>query len=103
MTSTSSVNYRDSYFEHPVLTTIRGEPTYKTVNHLKNELKANESSVLNTFGGVNRVYLGKVFTLAEYQRISSNNPFARTPNPGVLVPNRNGTAAQIVSAEIIIV
>ena len=35
MTLTSSVNYKDSYFEHPVLTAIRGEPTYETINHLK--------------------------------------------------------------------
>ena len=45
MTSTSSVNYKESYFEHPVLTDIRGGPTYETLNHLKNELKVNASSV----------------------------------------------------------
>ena len=99
MTSTSSVNYKDSYFDHPVLTTIRGEPTYDTLHHLKSELKANASSVPTTLGGSNRGYLGMVLTPAEYCRILPNDPFTQPPNPGVLVPNPNGTAAQIASAE----
>ena len=40
-----------------------------------------------------------VFTPAEYRCIAPNNPFTRPPNPGVLVPNLNGTATQIESAE----
>ena len=103
MTSTSSVNYKDSYFEHPVLTMIRGGPTYETLHHLKNELKANASSVPTTLGGGNHGYLGMVLAPAEYHHILPNYPFTRLPNPGVLVPNPNGTAARIASAEIIIV
>ena len=99
MTLTSSVNYKDSYSEHPFLTTICGEPTYETFHHLKNELKANVSSVPTTLGGGNHGYLGMILTPAEYLRIAPNYPFTRTPNPGVLVPNPNGTAAQIASAE----
>ena len=99
MTSNSSVNYKYSYFEHPVLTTIRGEPTYETLHHIKKELKANTISVLTTLGGGNHGYLGMVLTPAEYRRISPNDPFTQLPNPGVLVPNPNGTAAQITIAE----
>ena len=40
-----------------------------------------------------------VLTPAEYCRILPNDPFTRPPNPGVLVPNLNGTVAQIASAE----
>ena len=40
-----------------------------------------------------------VLTPAEYSRILPNNPFTQPPNPGILIPNLNGTAAQIVSAE----
>ena len=93
MTLTSFVNYKDSYFEHSVLTTIRREPTYETLQHLKNELKANESSVPTTLGGGNHGYLGMVLTQLEFHHILPNNPFTRPPNPGVLVPNLNGTAA----------
>ena len=45
------------------------------------------------------MYLGIVLTPVEYHRISPNNPFTRPPNPGVLVPNPNGKADQIASAE----
>ena len=93
MTSTSSVNYKESYFDHPVLTSICGEPTYETLHHLKNELKANVSSVPTTLGGGNHGYLGMILTSSEYLRIKLTDPFTWPPNPGVLVPNLNGTAA----------
>ena len=99
MKSTSSVNYKDSYFEHPVLTKIRGEPTYETLHHLKNELKSNASSVPTTLGSSNHGYLGMILTPEEYQCIAPENPFKQPQNPGILVPNPAGTAAQIASAE----
>ena len=99
MTLTSYVNYKNSYFEHLVLTTIRGDPIYEALHHLKNELKANASSVPTTLGGGNHGYLGIILTPAEYRRIAPNNPFTKPPNPGVLVPNPNSTAAQIASTE----
>ena len=78
---------------------IHGEPTYETLHHLKNELKSNVCSVTTTLGGGNHGYLVMILTPAEYCRIAPNDPFAWPPNPGVLVPNPNGTAAQIASAE----
>ena len=41
-----------------------------------------------------------IITPAEYRRIAPTYPFTWPPNPGVLVPNLAGTAAQISSAEI---
>ena len=99
MTSNSSVNYKDSYFKHPFLTAIRGEPTYETLQNLKNEIKVNASSVLTTLGGGNHSYLGMILTPAEYQRITPTDTFTHPPNQGILVPNPSGTAAQITSAE----
>ena len=99
MTSTSSFNYKYSYFEHPVQTGIHREPTYETFHHLKNELKANTSSVPTTLGGRNSGYLGMILTPTEYHHIAPTDPFSRPPNPGVLVPNPNGTDAKIASAD----
>ena len=75
MTSPSSVNYKDSYFEHLVLPEIRGEPTYETLHQLKNELKAIASSVPNTLVGGNHGYLGMILTPAEYLPIAPVDPF----------------------------
>ena len=99
MTSNSSVNYKYSYFKHPVLTKIRGESTYETLHYLKNELKANASSVPTTLGGVNHGYIGMILTPAEYHRITPTDPSTRPPNPGVLFPNQSGTVTQIASVE----
>ena len=99
MTSTSSVNYKYSYSEHLVLPEIRREPTYEKLHHLKNELKANTSSLPNTLGGGNHGYLGMILTSTEYHRITPTDPFTWIPNRGVLAPNLAGTATQIASAE----
>ena len=99
MTSTSSVNYKDSYFNHLVLTKICGEPTYETFHHLKNDLKTNASSVPTTLVGGNHGYLGMILTSTEYRRITLTDPFTWPPNLGILVPNPSGRAAQTASAE----
>ena len=99
MMLTSSVNYKDSYFKHPVLIAIHVEPTHETLHHLKNELKANAGSVPTTLGGVNHGCLGMILTPAEYFRIAPTDQFTRPPSPGILVPNPASTAAQIASAE----
>ena len=40
-----------------------------------------------------------ITTTAKYCHIAPTDPFTRPPNPGVLVPNQAGMAAQIPSAE----
>ena len=40
-------------FPFKTLTPIIVEPTYETINHLKQELYANESSIPSTLGGGN--------------------------------------------------
>ena len=77
MALTSSVMHKDSYFEHLVRTKIRGEPTYETLHHLKNELKANASSVPTTLGGGNHGYLGMILMSSEYHRIGPADPVKR--------------------------
>ena len=99
MTLTSSVNYKDSYFEHRVIIKIRGELTNETLHHFKNELKSNASSVSTILVGGNHGYLGVILTPVEYHRIAPADLFIRPPNLGVLVPNPAGTAAQIASSE----
>jgi hypothetical protein len=37
----SGINYRETYFEFPELTKVRGEPTSESLFKLRNELKAN--------------------------------------------------------------
>ena len=76
-----------------------GEPTYETLHHLKNELKAKASSVPTTLGGSNHGYLGMILTPAEYRRFAPTGPFNWSPDQGVFVPNPASTTAQNASAE----
>ena len=97
--STSSVNYKESNFEHPFLTKIRGEPTYETLHHLKNELKANASSVPITLGVGKHGKQKMILLPAEYHLIMPTNTFTWPPNPGILVPNSDIPATHIATAE----
>ena len=67
-----------SYFKYPTPTPIHGEPTNKAPKQLKNELRANASSVETNLGDGDYGYLGIVLTYAEYACVSST-PFV-APN-----------------------
>ena len=51
-------------------TPIVGEPTYRTLKTLKDQLKANAASVPATLGGGNHGYLGLILSPAAYTTIS---------------------------------
>ena len=42
---TRNINYKDTLFERANLTLIRGEPTFKTLHKLQNEIKSNSKAV----------------------------------------------------------
>jgi hypothetical protein len=95
--SISHVNYRESYFQHPTLTKINGDPTYASFAKLERECKANGKSVSTTLGGGLQGHLGLVCSTAAYQRISPGVPFDRPILP-VLPDLLNSTGAQIEDA-----
>ena len=82
MTATT-VSYRKTFFEKKDLTKIRGEPTYKTLQRLIKELKANASTVHSDLGGGNYGLLGLVLSPTSYALISTT-PFVRPTHPGAL-------------------
>jgi hypothetical protein len=96
--SDSLVNYRENYFQHPVLTKIIGDPTYTSLAKLERECKANAKSVRSTLGGGNQGHLGLVSSIPAYERISPGMPFIRPLLP-VLPPLDGATAAQIAVAQ----
>lgn len=91
-----NIDYRSTYFEHPALTKIHGEPTYDTLQRLHNELKSNASSVPSTLGGGSHGHLGLVVSSARYVLIT-NIPYIRPPPPGmrILPPNVTDQVAMI--------
>ena len=66
-----TVDYAASYFKYKTPTPIQGTPTNKTLKRLKQELRANASSVESDLGGGDHGYLGLVLTDVEYATVSS--------------------------------
>ncbi len=79
--SGSQINYRENYFQHPLLTKISGDPTYNSLAKLERECKANGKSVRSTLGGGLQGHLGLVCSPAAYNRVSPGVPFDRPALP----------------------
>ena len=78
-----AVDYAASYFQYKTPTPIQGAPTNKTLKRLKQELRANTSSVKSDLGGGDHGYLGLVLTNAEYATITAT-PFVPPTYPATL-------------------
>ena len=79
--SDSQPNYREAYFQHPSLTKISGDPTYKSLAKLEKEIKANGKSVPSTLRGGSQGHLGLVSSASAYDRVSHGVPFIRPTRP----------------------
>ena len=95
--TTSPTSYITAYFQYPNLTPIRGEPTNKALKRLKDELKANASSIECDFGGGDHGYLGLVLTDTEYATISVT-PFICPVFPAPLAIPATATSVEAVHA-----
>ena len=92
--TTGAVDYASSYFKYKTPTPIQGTPPNKALKRLKQELRANASSVESDLGGGDHRYLGLVLMDVEYAKIS-NTPFVAPTYPTNLrIP---GTADQITA------
>jgi hypothetical protein len=98
MSESHNPNYRETYFQHPTLTKIHGDPTYTGLAKLEREIKANGKSAPSTLGGGSQGHLGLVSSPQSYDRVSPGVPFTR-PVLLVLLNLANSTANQIAVAE----
>ena len=88
----SRTDYAATYFPYSSPTPIQGEPTYKAVKRLKNELRANASSVDSDLGGGDHGYLGLILSDAEYASICPTSAFIAPAFPGqLLIPRGTDT------------
>jgi hypothetical protein len=94
--SDSQINYRENYFQHPSLTKISGDPSYKNLAKLERECKANRKSVRSTLGGGLQGHLGLVCSAPAYNRVSRDVPFVRPALP--VLPDLNTFTAPPIAA-----
>ena len=80
----SSIDYINTHFEYPTLTRIHGQPTYPSLKIIKDEMKANASSVQSDLGGGANGHLGLILTQLEYSSVSPVD-YIRPIHPGAIV------------------
>ena len=96
----TNVDYATLYFKYPVPTPINGEPTNKTIKRLKQELRANSSSVETDLGGGDHGYLGLYLSDVEYANIIPQPTRFEAPVwPGTLTIDPAATAVEAVHAK----
>ena len=81
---TSAVDYISTYFEHPTLSKIHGEPNYTMLRKLKNQLMRNAASVPSDLGGGANGHLGLLLSPLDYQAVNGI-AYVRPVHPGILV------------------
>ena len=80
----SSITYKDNLFERTNLIPIRGEPTFKMIHKLRNEIKENARSVYSNLGGGSHGHLVLVLTDTHYALIYPN-PFVYPTHQGPFI------------------
>ena len=81
------------------ITPITGEPNYALLKNLKDQLKANATSIRTTLGGGNHGYLGLILSPSAYATITTT-PFQESNYPGQHPTIPAGTNATNTSAII---
>ena len=66
--TTTRIDYVGTYLYYKTPIPITGEPTFESLKRLKNELRANASSVDTELGGEYNGYLWLALTDEEYRR-----------------------------------
>ena len=84
---TSRIDIASIYFHHKNTHPITGEPPFKSLKRLKNELRTNASSVDSNLGGGggDNGYLDLVLTDEEYSRVVPDTLIRAPRSPGPLV------------------
>ena len=78
-----NIDYATTNFEYFVLTKIHRIPTYESLHRIKNEIKANTSSVPCDLDGGNHWHLGLVLLHVEYTNVTPT-PYARPVHPDIV-------------------
>ena len=68
--TTTNIDYITTSFYYPVLTKIKGQPTYNTLKIIKDAIKSNTTTVTTDLGGGTNGHFGLVIIPAKCANIS---------------------------------
>jgi hypothetical protein len=97
----ATVEYVISFFPHPFLPSVTGEPGYHTLHEIRKMLRANARSIDTHLGGGAFGHLGVIFSDAAYEMISTLNAWENPEFPGRAPTTIEGagTSSQISAAK----
>ena len=95
-----AVDYALSYFKYKTPTPIQGTPTNKTLKRLKQELRANASSVESDLGGGDHGYLGLILSSVEYAAVCDTPFDAATFPSSFTIPTGMDQVAALNTREV---
>jgi hypothetical protein len=100
LSSRTVPSVKDTHFRHTVLTKVNGPPSYETIKHLHDEVKANAASVPTTLGGGLYGHLGMILSATKFNALPNVAPWVTPVHPGPFAPPAGGpTGAQIEAAK----
>ena len=98
MSTTTTIDYRNTYFPHSTIKAISGEPGYEDLHIAYKQIKKNASNVpCPSLANGTTGHLGLTTSPTAFARASAV-PYLRPAAPGVFTPPE-GTAAQIAAAK----
>ena len=98
MSQTTEIDFKSTYFHHPELTRITGEPTYDTLFTMIRDIRENAHSVPSTLGRGKHGFLGLVMQEVGYKAISGDVAFDLPSFLTNLVEVTGATQFQILEA-----
>jgi hypothetical protein len=100
LSSRTVPSVKDTHFRHTVLTKVHGPPSYETIKHLHDEVKANAASVPTTLGGGLYGHLGMILSATKFNALPNVALWVTPVHPGPFAPPAGGpTGAQIEAAK----
>jgi hypothetical protein len=100
LSSRTVPSVKDTHFRHTVLTKVNGPPSYDTIKHLHDEVKANAASVPTTLGGGLYGHLGMILSATQFNALPNITPWVTPVHPGPFAtPAGAPTGAQIEVAK----
>ena len=84
--STATPDFRKTYFPHPELERVHGQPTIDNIIRLHQQLKQNAASVPCNLGGGQHGFLPLVITNTQWNAIPTVTPLRTTKRSGTIQP-----------------
>ena len=90
-----SINVKDLYFQFKELTPLHDEPTFVTLQTLRQQMKSNTSSIPTSLGGGGHDFIQIRLSMASYTTLARTRLLLAPTHPGTLIVPASSTQYEI--------